>query len=156
MSVKFSCYRISSKTTGQMFPSISNCASTEKHSGLSTNMFTDRQTVRQTDRQTDRLTLEISTLVKLLWSTSRRAKNENGTKWPTLCEITWVQNDPGTKWLEMKCVQVNIYVIIFKRSYVRTIGRPGKYHIYTAFPSDIDSRTVVGICGGKVLSELLW
>ena len=47
--------------------------------------------------------------------------------------MVWLRNNPGTKWLEIKCVQVNMYVIIFKRSYMRTLGRSGKYHKDRAF-----------------------
>ena len=112
-----------------MFPSTSNCASTEKH----VHSWTDRQLDNGGRGRTDGRTPERSTSVKLPWSTPRRAKNEYGTKWPTVCEMTCVRNDPGTKWLEMKCVQVNMYVIIFKRSYVRNLARPGKYHMYAAF-----------------------
>ena len=54
-------------------------------------------------------------------------------KWPGY-EMTWVRNDPGTKWLEMKCVQVNVYVIIFKTSYIITRAEI------------VHSRTMVVLC----------
>ena len=40
----------------------------------------DKHVYRQTDRQTNGRTPDRSTSVKLLWSTSRRAKNEYGSK----------------------------------------------------------------------------
>ena len=77
---------------------------------------------------------------KLVWSTSGLSQEE------------YVRNDLRTKWLEMNSVQVNMYVIIFQRSYVRKYV--GKYHMYPAFAYCYQN------CGSYIQRqgsiELLW
>ena len=45
-------------------------------------------------------------------------------------------------------MQVNMYVIIFKRSYTRPLD--DQENIICTLPSHIDTRTVVAICEGRV------
>ena len=111
-----------------MFPSMSNCANTENISHPSTNMFTDRQL----DRHTNGRTPERSTLVQLFWSTSKRAKmstvriDQHCAKWLGY-EMTRLRNDRKLSVCRWTCM----IVIIFKRSYVHILERPGKYMYLT-------------------------